>query len=302
VKLALIADREGLEWVATVDSAAGTASPIAASPSLLEGQQSLLRVAMTRHAPDPIRPPLGLDAVRLLSPVPEPPSIRDFYAFEEHVATAMGARGRTVPAAWYEVPAFYFTNPVAVLAHGDPVHAPRGCERLDYELEVAAVVGVEVDGADDLERHPADWRSVVGGFCVMNDWSARDVQATEMAVGLGPAKGKDFATSLGPWLVTPDEFPATAGSMTASVDGVQWSSGDLAALHHPWPTMLAQAARDTRLRPGDVLGTGTVGTGCILELSLVHGSDRFPWLAPGQRVELTVEGIGTLTNEVVARP
>ncbi|MBV9950926.1 MAG: fumarylacetoacetate hydrolase family protein, partial [Acidimicrobiia bacterium] len=180
----------------------------------------------------------------------------------------------------------------------ESVAVPAGTERLDYELEAAAVIGVE---CADVE--PGRWLDVVAGFTVMNDWSARDLQAREMRQGLGPAKGKDFATSLGPVLATPDELPGSGGgrpnaAMTARVDGVEWSRGHLGSLHFTWGELIAHASRSTVLRPGDVIGSGTVGTGCILELSLVHGSDRYPWLRPGQVVELEIEGIGTLRNRV----
>src|SRR3990170_6573653 len=130
----------------------------------------------------------------------------------------------------------------------------------------------------------------IGGFTVLNDWSARDLQLKETPVGLGPAKGKDFATSIGPVVVTPDEFPGTEAEMVARVNGEERSRGNLRDLHWGWEQILAQAARNTVLRPGDVIGSGTVGTGCILELGLVHGHDHFPWLRPGQVVELEVEG------------
>jgi 2-keto-4-pentenoate hydratase/2-oxohepta-3-ene-1,7-dioic acid hydratase in catechol pathway len=147
---------------------------------------------------------------------------------------------------------------------------------------------------------------VVAGFTIMNDWSARDLQRQEMGLGLGPAKGKDFATSLGPVLVTPDELLDHAGvpraTMTASVNGEPWSSGELADLHHGWGALIAHASRSTRLRPGDVIGSGTVGTGCILELGLVHGHDRYPWLQGGDVVTLAVAGIGELANPIAARP
>jgi 2-keto-4-pentenoate hydratase/2-oxohepta-3-ene-1,7-dioic acid hydratase in catechol pathway len=300
VKLARFRDRDGVTWVGLVDAEAGTVAPLFEEESPLDGQQALLRVAMSRRAHDPIRSPIPLANVALRAPVPEPPSIRDFYAFEAHVATARKARGLEMQDDWYQWPAFYFTNPAAVIGPGDPVWAPPGCIELDYELEVAAVVGVDADGSDLVGLD--DWRSVVAGFCVLNDWSARDLQRREMALGLGPAKGKDFATGLGPWLVTPDEFEGSRGVMTASVDGVEWSRGELADLHHPWPTLLAQAGRGTRLRAGDVIGSGTVGTGCILELSAVHGPDRFAWLRPGRRVELRVEGIGALANPIISPP
>lgn len=263
-----------------------------------EGQELLLELAMARDLsqhdcgePEPLRD------LQLLAPIPEPPSIRDFYAFEAHVATARQSRGLAMEPDWYELPVFYFTNPAAVVGPDDVIRMPR-TDELDYELEVAAVIGVECADLD-----PADWSDVVAGFTVMNDWSARDLQRREMALGLGPAKGKDFATALGPVLVTPDELigatGAPSGAMTASVNGVEWSRGELGDLHFGWGDLLAHASRSTRLRPGDVIGSGTVGTGCILELGLVHGRDCYPWLRPGDEVTLTVEGIGSLTNRVV---
>ena len=135
-------------------------------------------------------------------PVPSPPSIRDFYAFEQHVMTCRRQRGLDMVPEWYQVPVFYFSNPAGVIGHDEPVCAPEGSRALDYELELACVIGKE--GRDI----PADDRALedVAGFTIMNDWSARDLQRVEMAVGLGPSKGKDFATSLGPWLVTFDEL------------------------------------------------------------------------------------------------
>ena len=286
--------RHGGEHVGVVDG--GTVAPIARAGGAA-GQELLLAQAMARGAaPELAGEPEPLDGVALLCPVPAPPSIRDFYAFEAHVATARASRGLDMDPGWYELPVFYFTNPAAVLGPGDDVRPPATAE-LDYELEVAAVIGVE---CADLE--PDGWVDVVAGFTVMNDWSARDLQRREMTQGLGPAKGKDFATSLGPVLVTPDELGGTDGTpratMTASVNGAEWSRGELGDLHHGWGALLAHASRATRLRPGDVIGSGTVGTGCILELSLVHGSDRYPWLRPGDEVTLTVEGIGELTNRI----
>lgn len=222
-----------------------------------------------RHAEFP------LAEVELRAPVLHPPSVRDFYAFEAHVATARRARGAEVPAEWYEIPVFYFSNPAAIYGPEQDVPYPDGTEELDYELEVAAVIGA--DGQ-------------IGGFTVMNDWSARDLQRKEMRVGLGPAKGKDFATSLGPILVTPHEVGDT---MVARVNGEERSRGRLSDLYHGWDAILAAASRNTVLRPGDVIGSGTVGTGCILE----HGDGR--WLQRGDLVELEVEGIGVLRNRIV---
>ena len=219
--------------------------------------------------------------VRLLAPVKHPPSVRDFYAFEQHVRTARAARRLDVPPEWYEIPVFYFSNPAAIYGPDDEIPYPEGSEELDYELELAAVIG-------------ADGR--IGGFTIMNDWSARDLQRAEMKVGLGPAKGKDFATSLGPVVVTPDEFDGGSATMIARVNGEERSRGSLADMHHSWDAIVAHAARNTRRVPGDVLGSGTVGSGCILE----HGDGR--WLQPGDLVELEVEGIGVLRNRVGQRP
>jgi fumarylacetoacetate (FAA) hydrolase len=235
-------------------------------------------------------------------PPAHPPSIRDFYAFEAHVATARRARGLDMVAEWYDAPAFYFSNPHSVIGPDDPVAAPPGCEELDYELEVAAVIGAE--GSD---LHPDDAERHIAGFTIMNDWSARDLQRNEMKVGLGPAKGKDFATSLGPWVVSPDELADRRSgnaydlTMTARVNGVEYSRGNLADLHWSFGELLAQASRGTRLVPGDVIGSGTCGTGCVLELSLVHGTERYPWLQPGDVVELEVERLGVLRNTVGVR-
>jgi fumarylacetoacetate (FAA) hydrolase len=215
--------------------------------------------------------------VLLRAPVLRPPAVRDFYAFEQHVRRAREQRGFEVPAEWYEQPVFYFSNPTAIYGPEDEVPYPQGTEELDYELEVAAIVGAE---------------GAIGGFTVMNDWSARDVQRAEMKVGLGPAKGKDFATSLGPVVVTPDEFDGTSGTMVARVNGEERSRGELGDMQFSWAAIVEQAARNTRLLHGDVLGSGTVGTGCILE----HGDGR--WLQRGDVVELEVEGIGVLRNTV----
>ena len=263
----------------------------------VEGQSLLLELAMRRGLdPSVGDEPESLRKVTLLCPVPDPPSIRDFYAFENHVATARRSRGLDMDPAWYEDPVFYFSNPASVLGPDEEVRPPATAE-LDYELEVAAVIGVECADVD-----PDDWLDVVAGFTVMNDWSARDLQRREMALGLGPAKGKDFATSFGPVLVTPDEVidrqGVPTGMMTARVNGVEWSRGELADLHFGWGDLIAYASRSTRLRPGDVLGSGTVGTGCILELGLVHGHKQFPWLQAGDQVTVEVEGIGSLTNRI----
>jgi fumarylacetoacetate (FAA) hydrolase len=234
-------------------------------------------------------------------PISDVASIRDFYAFEQHVATCRRHRGLEMIPQWYEVPVFYFSNPAVVIHHEADVWAPRGSDALDYELELACVIGREVhDLPDDDSALDA-----VAGFTIMNDWSARDLQRIEMAVGLGPSKGKDFATSLGPELVTFDELADCYKDgrlhleMTAAVNGRLLSRGNSGSMYWTWPRLLAHASRDTMLRRGDVLGSGTVGSGCILELTTqVAGG----WLKPGDLVELTIERLGTLRNRVIRHP
>ena len=231
--------------------------------------------------PDPGRldsgPAFALTQVRLLAPIPDPPAVRDFFAFEAHVATTRANRGSRVPAEWYQIPVFYFTNPAAIVGPETEIVYPDGTAELDYELKVAAIIGAS---------------GQIAGFTIMNDWSARDLQLLETRVGLGPAKGKDFATSVGPVLVTVDEFDGSRAEMVARVNGEERSRANLADLYHPWSALVAQAARNTVLRPGDILGSGTVGTGCILE----HGDGR--WLRPGDVVELEVAGLGVLRNRI----
>jgi 2-keto-4-pentenoate hydratase/2-oxohepta-3-ene-1,7-dioic acid hydratase in catechol pathway len=270
------------------------------------GLDAVLDLAMAANADPDLRPrpdgdPVPLASARLLAPVASPPSIRDFYAFEQHVRTARSRRGKEMHPDWYELPVFYFTNPAAVLGPGEPVAAPPRSAELDYELEVACVLG---RGGANLRLDDAD--GMVAGFMVMNDWSARDVQRREMALSLGPAKGKDFATSLGPTLVTTAEFApgglaaVPSAVMTATVNGVEWSRADLDGLWWSFAEMLVYASEAAPVRRGDVLGSGTCGTGCILELSLVHGADKYPYLQPGDEVELEVAGLGVLANRVVA--
>lgn len=243
---------------------------------------------------------IGLADARLLPPIPRPPTVRDFYAFERHVRVGAERRGSRISPEWYQLPVFYFTNPYALVGHGEQVALPPGCRALDFELEVAAIVGRT---GSNMSPEEAD-RHIVG-FSVLNDWSARDLQAREMSVGLGPAKGKDFATTLGPFLVTRDEVEpyrkanAYDLAMTARVNGRAYSRASLAEIYWSFGEMLAYASRGTRIEPGDVVGSGTCGSGCILELSYTHGADAFPWLKPGDEVELSVEHLGTLTNRVV---
>jgi fumarylacetoacetate (FAA) hydrolase len=226
-----------------------------------------------------------LQDVHLLAPIPTPPSFRDFFSFEEHVAKGFELRNAEIPEAWYEQPIFYFSNPASIHGPGDEVKRPTDCTLLDFELEIAAVIGQDNE---------------IAGFTLLNDWSARDLQIKEMSVGLGPAKGKDFASSLGPMLVTPDELPYEDGRLhveaTVTLNGQELTRSDASKQHHTWPQIVEHAARDTVLRPGDVLGSGTLGKGCLLELGPIDGTR---WLEPGDLVALDAPGLGTLANPVV---
>lgn len=242
-----------------------------------------------------------LDEVRLAPPV-QPRSFRDFYAFEEHVRNARRRRGLEMQPEWYEAPVFYFSNTAAILGPGEAVRKPPETAELDFELELAAVIGRQ---GRDIPAEAAD--AYVAGFTILNDWSARDIQRREMKVGLGPAKGKDFATSIGPWLVTPDELEAralpdrSAGrgydlQMRASVNDAVYSRGNARAMHWTFAELIAQASRNTVLLPGDLIGSGTVGTGCITEFP----DGTHPWLQPGDRVRLEIDCLGALESQVVA--
>ncbi len=238
-----------------------------------------------------------LEHVHLLPPLPRPMGLRDFYAFEQHVATAFAHRGAQVPEAWYRHPVFYFSNPHSVYGPDETVPHPRTTRELDYELEIGCVIG------QAGRTIPADRASVfIFGYTIFNDWSARDVQREEMSVGLGPAKGKDFASSFGPCLVTPDEFedrrmdrPGVFDlEMTARVNGEERSRGNWKDIHYSFAEMIERASEEVFLLPGEVLGSGTVGTGCLLELTQGRG----PWLQPGDVIELEIERMGVLRNTI----
>jgi fumarylacetoacetate (FAA) hydrolase len=233
-------------------------------------------------------------------PILHPPSLRDFYAFEGHVRTMWERRGGTVPEAWYRLPIFYFSNVSEIRGPGQPVWCPDASQELDYELEVAALIDTP---AKDLEAERGE--EAIGGYLIFNDWSARDLQRDETAVRLGPAKGKDFASSIGPWLVTPEEMSEARRAkgydlaMTATVNGVELSRGTWADIQFSFGEMIARASADVRLRPGDLIGSGTVGTGCLLE---VRDEILKRYLEPGDEVTLAVERLGALTTPIVARP
>nr|WP_234971512.1 fumarylacetoacetate hydrolase family protein [Jatrophihabitans endophyticus] len=232
-----------------------------------------------------------------------PASVRDFVTFESHVEgvrrSVEGAAG--VPSAWYDAPTFYFTNPHALYGPGAAIRRPAHSRALDFELEVGVVLGRDGASLSEAEAHDA-----IFGYTVVNDWSARDLQAREMQVGLGPAKGKDFATSIGPWLVTADELaPRLDGSgrldldCRVSVNGVPIGRDRLAHMHWTFPQLIAYASRDSVVRAGDLLASGTTGGGgCLAELWGRRGSQDPPPLEPGDEVVMRVEGIGELAGTV----
>ncbi|EKN65774.1 fumarylacetoacetate hydrolase family protein [Neobacillus bataviensis LMG 21833] len=238
-----------------------------------------------------------LSEIQLKAPLPVPRSIRDFYAFEQHVKTARENRGLEMIPEWYEIPVFYFSNHLAIKGPGESIVIPIECEWLDYELEIACIIGKEGRG---ISEDKAD--EYIFGYCILNDWSARDLQRKEMKVGLGPAKGKDFSTSIGPWVVTKDEMePFKAGkgfnlTMKARVNGSLLSEGNMKDIYYSFGEMIARASQGVTLYPGEIIGSGTVGTGCILEL----GEEIHRWLEPGDEVELEIDHLGVLKNTIIA--
>ena len=233
--------------------------------------------------------------VRLLAPLPEPPQIRDFLCFEEHLKNAFAQAAkltgetREIPAVWYEQPIYYKANRFSVNGQDSDVVWPPYSQLIDYELELACVIGA---GGRDISREDA--ASHIFGFTIFNDASARDAQMAEMAGQLGPAKGKDFDTGnvFGPWIVTREELRDPYSlEMVARVNGEEWSRGSSASMHHRFEDLIAFVSRAETLHPGEILGSGTVGSGCGLE------QGRF--LSSGDVVELEIEGIGTLRNRFV---
>ena len=238
-----------------------------------------------------------LSAVRLRAPILQPPTVRDFMVYEGH-ASAGGTR--QLADAWYRLPIFYFSNPLCIFGPGDAVPYPSASEQLDYELELAAVIGREASNVTE-----ADAFSDVAGFTIFNDWSCRDLQRDEMEARLGPAKGKDAASSLGPWIVTTDELAPFIrdgrlhARCTLKVNGVQWMENNAGIMYHSWGAMIERASRDSRIVPGDVLGGGTVTGGSVGE-AIRNG---FParYLEPGDVVEIDIEGIGVLRNTIAPK-
>jgi 2-keto-4-pentenoate hydratase/2-oxohepta-3-ene-1,7-dioic acid hydratase in catechol pathway len=225
--------------------------------------------------------------VRLRAPLPQPASVRDFYAFEAHVKKGFEKRGEPMPPEWYEIPVYYTSGDQNIIGPEEDVLWPSFTEKFDYELEIALVIGRR---GRNIPASRA--REYIAGFTVMNDFSARDIQRKEMRVRLGPAKGKDWCTGIGPVLVTTDEIGDPYNlAMSARVNGEEWSRGNTSSIHWQFEQMIEFLSKDQTLYPGDLLGSGTVGSGCGLEL------DR--WVKPGDVMELEIEKIGILRNRVV---
>lgn len=260
--------------------------PFSSMLELLEkGEDALKAAREILQNPKTIHP---LDSVRLRAPVPNPGAYRDFLAFEEHAKAGAQRRGESLPEAWYELPVYYKGNHREIYGPEDEIPWPSYTRRLDFELEVACVIGKK--GRDLSPEEAADY---IAGYTVLNDFSARDIQKREMACRMGPAKGKDFATSIGPYLLTIDESPGFEEEdipMIVRVNGEEWSRGNFKSHHWKFPLMVSHVSQEETVYPGDILGSGTFYKGCGLDM------DR--WLKPGDVIELEVEKLGVLRNRI----
>ena len=280
-----VAERRRLERSGATPEAARRVAAALFPPSLAGGLGAgpAFHDAAARALQDPDPDAtLAFAEVSWISAV-DPPMMLDGSAFEQHLVNAHARGKRTVPDLFYEVPVYYKMNPVTVFGHDEQVPWPGGAAFMDYELEIALVIG-----RTGRDVRPDDALDHVLGVTVMNDFSARDVQAREMTAGFGPAKGKDFATSLGPWITTLDELELDDLTMVARVNGEEWSRGSTSTLTWSLAEIVAYASRNEVIVPGEVIGSGTVGLGCGLEL--------YRKLQPGDVVELEIEGVGTLRN------
>jgi fumarylacetoacetate (FAA) hydrolase len=273
---------------------------------ILETEKQLLKMVEADSLIAPVKD------YTLLAPVPHPTSCRDGYAFRQHVASARKNRGVEMIKEFDQYPIFYFTNHNAVQGPGDIYCMPDHFQQLDFELEVAIVIGKE---GRNIKAKDAD--AYIAGFTIMNDLSARKLQMEEMLLNLGPAKGKDFSTVIGPWLVTPDELssylvPAQQGhvgnnynlSMNCWVNDELVSTGNVKDMDWTFAEIIERCSYGVTIFPGDVIGSGTVGTGCFLELNgtgKLHDPGFVPqWLQPNDSVKMTIDGLGTLVNTIKA--
>ena len=234
----------------------------------------------------------------MLPPVPDPPAFRDFYAFEQHVKAARKLRGLEMNPDWYKIPIFYFSNPNCCYGHQAEIPYPDKTTELDFELEFAIIIG---NGGINIKKENAE--NVIAGYTILNDWSSRNLQREEMPMSLGPAKGKDFASSFGPYMVTPDELDDSWGDdgklhlrMTCHVNDKLISDGNTNDLYHSFGSMIERASLNTSLLPGEYIGSGTVGTGCILEL---RPENTGGWLKKGDVIRLEIEKLGVLENKII---
>ena len=272
--------------------------------TLIRRQDELMPLARNLAAAPPSTALLDAARLTLLSPVPRPISMRDGYAFRQHVATARRNRGLEMIPEFDLFPVTYFTNHLAVTGPGEVLVQDHHLLRLDFELEVAIVTGRPLRNATLEEADAA-----IFGYMVMNDWSARHLQMEEMKLSLGPCKGNDFATSLGPWLVTKDELDLEAtpkgellhARMTCEVNGRRLSDGNADSMNWTFAQILQRTSYGIQMHPGEVIGSGTVGTGCLLELNGSRVTDNL-WLKAGDEVALEIAGLGRLVNTVVHQP
>lgn len=284
------ASREGAARLAAATIPSDMVAFIQNGTTGLDAAQSALDwvIAKGESGPDGATLVFARGAVKLLAPVPRPPLIRDFMAFETHLKNIYPKLGREIPPQWYELPVYYKGNPSAVGADGDLVPMPAYATNMDFEFEFAAVIG---RGGSNIQR--ADALSHIYGYMIYNDFSAREIQQREMSVGLGPAKGKDFEKGhvFGPWLVTADEVPDIyALRMQASVNGQPWCDTSTSTMHWRFDQMIAHASMNEMLVAGEIFGSGTVGGGSAAEMGKT--------LARGDKVVLTMDRLGTLSNAV----
>lgn len=284
------ASREGAARLAAATIPSDMVAFIQNGTTALDAAQSSLDwvTAKDETGPDGATLVFAPGAVKLLAPVPRPPLIRDFMAFEQHLKNIYPKLGREIPPQWYELPVYYKGNPSAVGGEGDVVPMPAYATNMDFEFEFAAVIG---RGGSNIQR--ADALSHIYGYMIYNDFSAREIQQREMSVGLGPAKGKDFEKGhvFGPWLVTADEIPDIyALRMQATVNGQPWCDTSTSTMHWRFDQMIAHASMNEMLVAGEIFGSGTVGGGSAAEVGKT--------LAKGDKVVLTMDRLGTLSNAI----
>ena len=240
---------------------------------------------------------INLNKAHLLPPVPNPTTFRDFYAFEQHVKAARKMRGLDMNPDWYKIPIFYFSNITSLYGHKEDLPYPIGTKELDFELELAIIIA---NGGKNIDKNDAN--KFIAGYTILNDWSARDLQREEMQMNLGPAKGKDFANSFGPYMVTPDELINNWENdkinlrMTCYLNDKLISDGNTNDLYHSFPEMIQRASMNVELKAGDYIGSGTVGTGCILEL---RPESTGGWLKKGDTIRLEIDNLGVLENTII---